>query len=249
VNFDWTTFALEVVNFLVLVWLLKHFLYRPVLAVIEQRRLDGEKANAAAQALDAQARSMKAQYEASLLHASEDRDRALAQLESEVALERSRRLATLDADMEAERLRRQALEARERGALDAAREREALDLAARFATHIFERMASPTLEASFIDLCLDELQHIKPDQRAALQTALAEPELPVAVHTAYPVSAEQRTALTAALGTLTNRKLTPDFAEDPRIQAGVRIRIGDWLLKLNLQDELEFFSSDVHHGK
>ena len=35
---DWTTFALEVVNFLVLVWLLKRFLYQPVLEVLVQRR-------------------------------------------------------------------------------------------------------------------------------------------------------------------------------------------------------------------
>ena len=29
-QFDWWTFALQVVNFLILVWLLQHFLYGPV---------------------------------------------------------------------------------------------------------------------------------------------------------------------------------------------------------------------------
>ena len=42
-DFDWTTFALEAVNFLILVWILKHFFYRPVLAVIEARRAESEK--------------------------------------------------------------------------------------------------------------------------------------------------------------------------------------------------------------
>ena len=34
---NWTTFVLEIVNFLILVWLLKHFFYRPVLAVVARR--------------------------------------------------------------------------------------------------------------------------------------------------------------------------------------------------------------------
>ncbi len=35
---NWSTLLLEIVNFLVLVWILKRFLYRPVLQVIEERR-------------------------------------------------------------------------------------------------------------------------------------------------------------------------------------------------------------------
>ena len=31
--FDWTTFGLEIINFLALLWILKRFLYRPVLAL------------------------------------------------------------------------------------------------------------------------------------------------------------------------------------------------------------------------
>ena len=37
---NWTTFALEAVNFMVLVWILKRFLYKPVLAAIAQRFSD-----------------------------------------------------------------------------------------------------------------------------------------------------------------------------------------------------------------
>src|SRR5580700_2283763 len=34
---DWFTVAAQVVNFLILVWLLKRFLYKPVLAAIDER--------------------------------------------------------------------------------------------------------------------------------------------------------------------------------------------------------------------
>ena len=35
---SWPTFFLEIVNFLVLVWILKRFLYKPILQAIEQRK-------------------------------------------------------------------------------------------------------------------------------------------------------------------------------------------------------------------
>ncbi len=35
---NWTTFALEIVNFLILVWILKRFLYKPVLEAIARRK-------------------------------------------------------------------------------------------------------------------------------------------------------------------------------------------------------------------
>ena len=34
---DWSTFALEIINFLALLWILKRFLYRPILAVVAER--------------------------------------------------------------------------------------------------------------------------------------------------------------------------------------------------------------------
>ena len=37
-RFDWTTLLLQTVNLLVLVWLLRRFLFRPVMGIIAERR-------------------------------------------------------------------------------------------------------------------------------------------------------------------------------------------------------------------
>ena len=59
---DWTTFVLEVLNFLVLVWLLKRFLYRPVLAVIEARRAETANKLDGAEAVRREAQALKDEY-------------------------------------------------------------------------------------------------------------------------------------------------------------------------------------------
>ncbi|MEZ5438197.1 MAG: hypothetical protein R3F12_07555 [Lysobacteraceae bacterium] len=37
-HFDVWTFGLQLINFIILVWLLQRFLYRPVLRLLDQRR-------------------------------------------------------------------------------------------------------------------------------------------------------------------------------------------------------------------
>ena len=54
-EFDWLTFGFEIVNFLVLVWLLHRLLYRPVLAMIQRRRDEIAAAARAAEARQAEA--------------------------------------------------------------------------------------------------------------------------------------------------------------------------------------------------
>ena len=60
---DWTTFLLEVINFLILVWLLKRFLYQPVLEVIGKRRQKIQAELLQAATTQDQASQLKEQYE------------------------------------------------------------------------------------------------------------------------------------------------------------------------------------------
>lgn len=246
-SFDLTTFALEVLNFLVLVWLLQRFFYRPVLAVIERRRAEGAAVLDTARALQEDAQALKAEYEARLARAAEERERAMAKLDGEIAIERARRLAAVDTEADAERLRRDALEAKERSDRDAERERQALALAARFATRLLDRVASPELEDKLVELAQTDLQSLDADRRSALQAALARPGAGIKVLSAYPLGPARRAALSAALGHGVGPTPTPEFGEDPTLKAGLCITAGPWVLTASLRDELRFFGESSDH--
>ena len=55
-SIDWFTFAAQLLNFVLLVWLLKRFLYRPILNAIaaREKRIAAELANATAVEAEAQ---------------------------------------------------------------------------------------------------------------------------------------------------------------------------------------------------
>ncbi len=247
-NFDWSTFILEALNFLVLVWLLQHFLYRPVLAVVEQRRREGEKITASAQALREQAQALKSEYETRMAHADEDRERAVAELAQAIAAERTQSMAVLADEVTTERQRRLNLEARASTERAAEQEQQAQALAAHFATQLLQRVASPALEDLLIDLMLTELKDMPGGERTELQQTLADPELPIQIVSAYALGAQHQRLLGEALNALAGRAVRTGFAINPALQAGLRIEIGAWVLRLNLQDELDYLASNLNHG-
>lgn len=247
-QFDLTTFALEVLNFLVLVWLLKRFFYQPVLAVIEARRAAGaailDKAQVAQRAADA----MKAECEAQLLQADVERAAATAALEREIAAERVRRLAALESELTLERKRHAALAAQQALQKASALEREAVALAARFAARLLDRVAGPELEARLADLALADLPLLASEHLEALRAALLLPGVSVSVVSAHPLDGARRVAFSDALGRLAGRPPDIAFSEDSALKAGVSIMVGAWVLMANLRDELGFFASSFDHG-
>ena len=66
-HFDWSTFALQTVNFAILVWLLHRFLYKPVLALVDARRAEIDRQFAEVHAAQAQAEVEAATKKATLV--------------------------------------------------------------------------------------------------------------------------------------------------------------------------------------
>jgi F-type H+-transporting ATPase subunit b len=243
-EFDLTTFILEVINFLVLVWLLKRFFYRPVLAVIEARQAATAKTMADAEATRREAETLKGVCGTRLAGIEQERLAARSALDAEIAAERARRLAAVEAEVDADRQRRQMLEARERAEREAALEREAVNIAARFASRFLDRLAGPELSAKLADLALSDLDALAPEKLDALR----DPAASIKVVSAYPLDAARRAAFTEALSRLAGRAVTPEFSDDAMLKAGVCIMAGAWVLMANLRDELGFFSGSLDHG-
>src|SRR5580704_15816140 len=104
---DWFTVAAQAINFLILVWLLKRFLYKPILHAIDER----EK-GIAAQLADAEAKKAVAQKERDdFQHKNEafDKERAalLKKAMNEANAERQRLLREAGKDADALRAKRQ----------------------------------------------------------------------------------------------------------------------------------------------
>src|SRR5580700_1950855 len=87
---DWFTVGAQALNFLILVWLLKRFLYRPILAAIDAReqRIAKELTDAAAKQAEAQERCDEYQHKND--EVNRERAALLSQATEEANVERQR---------------------------------------------------------------------------------------------------------------------------------------------------------------
>jgi F-type H+-transporting ATPase subunit b len=239
VELNWSTFLLEILNFLVLVWILKRFLYKPVLAVIARRRADIEKQLADARTLHADAEALEARYQARLGAWEQEREQARERLAGDIEAERARRLDALAAELAREREKAAAAQARREADAQLKAETTALAQAASFAARLLDQVAGPELEDRLLERVLEDLSQLPAQRVAALRNGSGGQAAATAVVTsAYPLADARRRQLEQALATLTGVNAPVQFERDPGLLAGVRIAVGAWVLSGNLRDEL-----------
>jgi F-type H+-transporting ATPase subunit b len=243
VTLDWTTFILEMVNFLVLVWLLKRFLYKPVLDIIERRRTGIDKTLADARALTADADALRAKYEGRVQDWEAEKQQAIEALGKDIEKERTKRLAAVQTELESERTKAAAATQRQAEEAKAKLEAAALAQGAQFAARLLTAVASAEVEGRLIESFLKDVAGLSAERAAALR---ASTELDTArgaiVTSAFPLSADAAERIRMALAKVLGRPVEIDFRRDATLRAGLSVAIGAWVLGLNLRDELEGFT-------
>lgn len=243
-EFDWTTFALEIINFLVLVWLLQHFLYKPVTTAIAQRQAGIEKTLTDARATRSEAEALKHQYENRMAEWEQEKAQALQQLRQEMEAERTRLMTALQASLDEERNKLRAVEQRRAFEQRQRQEEEARIEGGQFVARLLSRLASAGLEEHIRRLLLEDLPQLPDRELQALRATGQAGEAQIT--SAYPLDDAQRSGLTEALGRLAGWPVTCEFVQDADLVAGLRISIGSWMLRSSLLDELQFFTEARH---
>jgi F-type H+-transporting ATPase subunit b len=243
---DWTTFALEVVNFLALVWILKRFLYRPVLDVLARRRAGVERTLAEGRDSMAQAAALQQQFEQRLADWGKEKAALRAALDAELAGEREAQMLALQRSLADERTRQAAQKSHRQTDLRHTLETQAVDQAGRFAAALLTRLADPALEARLLDLLLEDLGYLADEQTTAIRASAA--ATTATVVSTWPLDADQRERLAQALARVLGHVITLTFTEDTTLVAGLRLTIGPWQLKANLADELAFFAASATYA-
>jgi F-type H+-transporting ATPase subunit b len=238
-NFDWTTFLLEILNFFILLWLLQRFLYRPVLEVIQTRQRNIQATLEDARRLEAEALATRGTLDARIGDWEAEKARAQARLEEEIAAERQRLLKALEEDLAEAKARQTAHDDHERREVLQAMERQALDSGGRFVSRLLQRLGSTQLEDALVAAALDDLERLPAADIEKLKAALAANGLEVV--SVFPLSDGRRQALEARLGQLAGQPVHPVYRQEPALLSGLCIHVGSWVLAANLRDELKFF--------
>jgi F-type H+-transporting ATPase subunit b len=245
---DPLTFILEIVNFLVLLWLLKRFLYAPIRDAITLRQQTLNHGLQEAETRELEARDTIEAYRRHLDDWNAEKAGRHHELNQELAKERDAALARTRELAEAERLRLHSLLQQE---LDSEKQ-AARDLSGRTALAItrlmLERLAGSELDQALLRMLIDDLGQLAEPELAALQTAAVNHQGRCLVASARPLGDARLYDLQSALSRLVGMEVSCTPTVEPQLLSGVRLTLGDRVLHANLGDELAFFERSMTGG-
>ena len=235
-NFSWWTFTLQAANFLILVWLLQHFLFKPVKAMVARRREEISCSLREASAERETAGRLKQEIEDQKSRIEAERQRLLQ--EQNVELSAQRQAILEQARGEAEKLKTQVLAElnQERTAAMSELFEHSAQLAIALAERLLRELAVTSLDRLFLARMLDYLDHLPGNHPSALSTP-PDSHL-VVVTTAHPIAVDEqgewRDGLTKRIGANSIQ-----FKADPALIAGAKIELADSIVSFNWRDTLE----------
>jgi F-type H+-transporting ATPase subunit b len=248
VGFSWTTFAVEIINFAILVWLLTRLLYRPVMKVIADRKAAMDKLIADANTKEAEAEKLRSLYDARLAQWEAEKKALREKFEAELSAIRSQKIEELQAELQQERVRNENAELTQQREAALQLRKTAYSDATAFCSQLLSRIASPEVEARLIDAAIADLSALPAEQRELINRALAS-QSSVLVKTRYPVAEEQRARLKAALLDSASQTVTLSFAVNEGLIGGIQMDLGTISLDADIADELRFFAVNADHGE
>jgi F-type H+-transporting ATPase subunit b len=239
---DWFTVGAQALNFLILAWLLKRFLYKPVLDAIDAREQLIARQLAQAQAEESEARQERDTYRQKNAHFEDKRDALLSQASDEAKAERQRLLDL--ARQEADDLQTAA-----RHALNDELQHLQHDIARRsreeafaIARKMLGDLADTTLEERISSVFVRRLRVLDGALKDNLIKAIATSPDPVLVRCGVALPAQQQAQIRHAINDTLDplaSALAVHFQTDPDIISGIELSVSGRKVAWSIADHLD----------
>ncbi|MEQ8861747.1 MAG: F0F1 ATP synthase subunit delta [Pseudomonadales bacterium] len=224
---DWLTVAAQIVNFLVLVWLLQRFLYLPITRAMAQReaRIESRLTEARTAREEAEAEGRRLHEEQKALEAS--RAATLDEARREAVALRARLEQDIREEIEAERRTWHAHLADEREAFTARLRQRAGHQVIDIVERVLRDFAGSDLAGQVAGTFVDRLGALDADAREKLVRAADRAEGPARVESAVALRPGVRSQVTRTIHESVAHDIGVEYHEDADLLLGIRLTIGE----------------------
>lgn len=242
---DWFTVAAQLVNFLILAWLLKRFLYKPILEAIDAREKRIATSIADADTNHKRAEEAREEFRKKNEDLDRRRDELLSQAREEAKTERERLLDQARQAADALRARRQDALAREQLRLDDEIARLTREEVFAIARKTLTDLAGASLEERMSEAFTRRLRDLDDEAKEGLATALRGSSEPVLVRSAFELPSEQRAAIRHALGETVAADIPVRFEAAPDVISGIELTANGQKIAWSITDYLVSLEKSV----
>jgi F-type H+-transporting ATPase subunit b len=220
---DWFTIVAQAINFLILVWLMKRFLYKPILHAIDARekRIAAELENAGAKKAEAEKEHEK--FKEKNEEFDLQRTALLSQATEEAKAERQRLLDEARQAADVLRAKRQDALKREQQSLNEEITRRTREEVFAVARKTLADLAGASLEERMSEVFMRRLRELDGEAKEGLAKALKTSSAPVLVRSAFDLPSEQRAEIRHALNETFSAGIQVRFETVPDVISGIEL--------------------------
>jgi F-type H+-transporting ATPase subunit b len=243
--FDWFTVSAQVINFLFLVWLLRRYLYKPILKAIDARedRIASELSDAATK--QAEAKSERENFRKKNEDFDLQREELLAKATSEADTKKKRLL--IEAREAADDMSSKRLEALHNDAknLNQAITLRAQDEVFSIARKVLTDLADVDLEERTSAIFINLLRAMDSETEADLGHALKTSNEPALVRSAFELPDELRTNIQNAINETFSADINLKFETTPKLVSGIELTASGSKIAWSISDYLTSLEKGV----
>jgi F-type H+-transporting ATPase subunit b len=235
-----STLLLQIANFLIMVFILARFLFKPLKEVLDKRADQVTKAMDEANKAIHESEKLKSEYE-------KRRDNISAEIaalknEARIVIDETRQQMLREAYEEIDAMRKRAQEEIDQQRADALRLHRGKigDLVTTLTLRMMEDILNPELHQAYLDAFLEQLRSVQLNGRIF---ANGEETVSAEMITATSLSDENKTRITTMLETMISQPIDMVCRVDTSLVAGAMVRLGDMLIDGSLQGQLRQLSS------
>lgn len=236
---DWFTVVAQAVNFLVLVFLLKHFLYGRIVRAMKER-----EAKIASQLKEAEDKRKEADREAESFRKKneeleKERDAMLAEAKQAAEAKRKELMKRAREEVdEVESAWREALAQQKASFIEDLRQR-VVNQVSSIARNALKDLADEELNDRVVGIFLQRISKLDDKRRRALLKSIEKSDNRVVVRSAFELDKQQRQSTAKAIGTHIQEGLDVQYETSPDVIAGIELRTHGHKLAWSLDSYLE----------
>ena len=241
---DWWTLGFQVVNVLVLVWLLERFFWRPLSTMIEQRRAATQHDLDAATQKQTQANAALADIEHIRAGFAAERDAILAKAREAAEQAQAASLGDTEAQIEAIKTKAAAVSDQANHDVEAAWTERASQLAIDIATHLAGRLDGPAVNAAFLGWLVSAIGALSDTERNGAMVDGA----PLEAFSAKLLQPADQARARALIGAAFAAHPEITFKVDPALIAGLELHGRDFIVSNSWRADLKSVLASLPHA-
>lgn len=242
---DWFTFGVQVLNFAILVLLMKYFFYQPILNSIDSREklITATLADAAKKHRDAVKECDEFQRKIDEL--DQQRDALLDQATNEAKAAGDRIITEAHKTADAVSAKRQEMLKVDVKNLNKAIELKTQQEVFAITRLVLSDLASSTLEERMCDLFTRRLQTMDGEEKKLFTAAFQKTTTPALIRTTFDLPETQRSAIQSAFNKTVSAAIKFQFETAPDIISGIELTANGQKLAWNIADYLVSMGKSV----